>query len=60
MSEFKVVPNRCNCHPETCCCNPWAVVDQAGNVYATAYHQDKAQNMIDVLTGKVKVVIRDN
>ncbi len=26
-SRYVVRPTHCNCHPETCCCNPWEVFD---------------------------------
>jgi hypothetical protein len=25
--RYTVQPNRCKCHPETCCCLPWHVFD---------------------------------
>lgn len=58
--EFKVVPNNCECHPETCCCNPWKIVDQTGKIYATAFWQYEAQTMLDQLTKAVKVNHHDN
>lgn len=58
--EFKVVPNRCDCHPETCACNPWAVVDQTGKKYASSYHKQLAEKMIETLTGKTEVIVYDN
>lgn len=33
---FSVKPNRCNCHPETCACNPWSVVDDKDK-YITSF-----------------------
>lgn len=47
--EFKVVPNRCDCHPETCACNPWAIVDNNGKKYSSSYLQEDAQALVDLL-----------
>lgn len=27
MARYKVERNYCNCHPETCCCPDWAIID---------------------------------
>jgi hypothetical protein len=37
---YYVKPNTCNCHPETCCCNAWKVVDAQGERHST--HQMKS------------------
>jgi hypothetical protein len=40
---FEVRPNRCNCHPETCCCNDWAVYGPDGTkVRPTFFHEEDA------------------
>jgi hypothetical protein len=30
--RYTVEPNSCSCHPETCCCNDWAVYDKGKKV----------------------------
>lgn len=37
---YKVERNRCDCHPETCGCNPWKIVDENGERHST--HMDKS------------------
>ena len=52
MSErYLVQYNSCNCHPETCCCDPYKVVDSATNnkTVATFYHRDRAVAMAATL-----------
>lgn len=34
--------NACNCHPETCCCDDWAVFDPDGKRYGTFFHKKDA------------------
>jgi hypothetical protein len=49
MSKYKVVPNRCKCHPETCCCNDWAV-EYEGKKIDTFFHEDDATEYAILLT----------
>jgi hypothetical protein len=37
---YKVERNRCDCHPETCGCKPWKIVDQNNAYHST--HEDKS------------------
>lgn len=43
MTTYKVVPNWCNCHPETCCCNSWKIVNENDEKHSTHYSKDKAE-----------------
>lgn len=53
--NYEVKPNTCNCHPETCCCNPWKVVEKGTNLLiASLYFKDKAQQLADMLNRKNK------
>lgn len=48
--KFKVENNWCNCHPETCCCNPYKVVNtQTGKTVATVYLYEDAMELADAL-----------
>jgi hypothetical protein len=41
--RWHVRPNRCNCHPETCCCDDWALHDPAGNKDQTFFDKSNAE-----------------
>ena len=51
--SYEVIPNRCKCHPETCCCNDWAVYYNDGkdiyfdlrkeNKHSTHFRKDVAE-----------------
>lgn len=45
---YKLEKNRCDCHPETCCCNPWAILKN-GEKYVTIFEKLKAQTIVDAL-----------
>lgn len=50
MPRYEVKPNYCNCHPETCCCNDWAVIDATdGMPYDTFFDQRKAKQIAALL-----------
>lgn len=39
--KYEVVPNSCGCHPETCCCPDYRILDENGNRVAGGMN-DKA------------------
>lgn len=41
--EYKVIINRCNCHPETCCCDDWIVVDSKGEEQCSFFSFKRAE-----------------
>lgn len=45
--RYKVAYNHCDCHPETCCCNPWKVVDSDGKKVTTFYHDYDARHYVE-------------
>lgn len=47
--EYKVEYNYCDCHPETCCCNKWKVLDTEGQLVATFYEKEDALKLRDTL-----------
>jgi hypothetical protein len=49
--QYQVRPNHCDCHPETCGCNPWAVYDGDKKIISF-YHQSDAQEY--ALTYEIK------
>lgn len=50
MPRYKVEPNYCNCHPETCACDPWAITDAVdGAKYDTVFSKVKAESMVQAL-----------
>lgn len=46
MSEYKVVSNWCNCHPETCCCSDYAIVNEQGEKITTVYSEAEGNTYI--------------
>jgi hypothetical protein len=54
MAKYRIVSNWCDCHPETCCCNDYAIVDKFGNKVTTAFSREMAKVIIDGLKVKAK------
>jgi len=48
--KFYVKHNRCSCHPETCCCSPWVILDPKGEKYLEIYSGNKALEIAACLT----------
>lgn len=46
--RYTVRPNWCNCHPETCCCNDWAVY-KGNEKITTFYARAKADEYVKEL-----------
>ena len=44
LSKWHVRANRCRCHPETCCCDDWAVYDTNGENYLTFFDKESADD----------------
>ncbi len=42
-NEWHVRPNHCRCHPETCCCDGWAIHKPNGEKYSTMYQKKDAE-----------------
>lgn len=51
--QFEVIENSCRCHPETCCCDDYKIVDEKGNQYASGMDKDKLQDLVDQANGKI-------
>ncbi len=41
-NKYKVCRNSCQCHPETCCCDPWAVYSLDGEKHSTHWEKEVA------------------
>jgi hypothetical protein len=52
-NELTVGSNYCNCHPETCCCNDWAVYSGNKKVN-TFFDRAKAEEYVDVYNANLK------
>ena len=50
--KYQVVHNHCNCHPETCCCNPHAVVNELGKKVITFFFKEEADEYCEYLNNK--------
>jgi hypothetical protein len=49
---FKVEANYCYCHPETCCCRDYKIVDtKDGSVYLTGDVKKILQEICDLKNG---------
>ena len=44
--KYKVERNRCGCHPETCCCDDYAVIDPLGGKYVTTNDKNIANQIV--------------
>lgn len=49
MKHYQVKLNFCKCHPETCCCDPYNVVDRNETKVATFYRKEDAISLADKL-----------
>jgi hypothetical protein len=47
--KYEVARNRCNCHPETCCCNDWAVYAPGGEKWDTFFKKENADKVAKAL-----------
>jgi hypothetical protein len=47
--KFKVKPNHCKCHPETCGCNPWIILYPDGAKYETFWCKSEAEKTCEIL-----------
>lgn len=46
---YKVLPNSCRCHPETCCCNDWAIFTGDGEKHSSYFHIEIAEEVVAAL-----------
>lgn len=53
--HYSVEKNYCNCHPETCCCNPYKIVDTNGEKFETFYTKEKAQIVANALNSSKEI-----
>ena len=51
-SGYHVRTNYCRCHPETCCCNDWAVHGPDGEKHSTHFHEETAGLVAEALNHK--------
>lgn len=65
MKTYSVKMNRCSCHPETCCCDDWVVVDSNGERFGTYFRETDAKetavylNRLEIENSKLRDAIRD-
>jgi hypothetical protein len=45
--KYRLVPNSCNCHPETCCCPDFRIIDENGNWVAGGMDKDQMKKLVD-------------
>ena len=44
LNAYVVKPNWCRCHPETCCCDDWAIYD-GDELYSTYFRESEASEV---------------
>lgn len=49
---YHVKTNYCRCHPETCCCDDWAVYGPDGEKRSTHFHKETAELVAEALNAK--------
>lgn len=48
--QYRVGRNWCNCHPETCCCEPWGVFESGEKrPFSTHYFKADADTVANAL-----------
>lgn len=52
MTLYHVAPNHCACHPETCCCDDWAVYSTSEEKHSTHFKKETAELVADALNAK--------
>jgi hypothetical protein len=52
--NYRVEINHCHCHPETCCCNDYKVVDADGEKVSTHFNREDAQSLANLLNRKAE------
>lgn len=53
---FKVVGNGCNCHPETCCCDDYAIVNvKTKEKHSTYFREETAEEVCGLLNNREKL-----
>ena len=45
---YTIAENKCSCHPETCCCDPWVILKD-GEKFVSVFDKDKAQIIVNAL-----------
>ncbi len=51
-NTYHVRLNWCRCHPETCCCNDWAVHSPSGEKLSTYFHKSDADDVAEAMNLK--------
>ena len=47
--EYKYEVNNCECHPETCACDQFKIVDREGNKITTVFNEDQAKKILEIM-----------
>lgn len=47
--NYTVGRNHCDCHPETCCCDPWAIFGRGGKKHSTHFARSTADEIAAAL-----------
>ena len=58
-NSYHVRTNYCQCHPETCCCNDWAVHDHNGEKHSTYFYRKDADGVANDLNNDDCLQYRD-
>jgi hypothetical protein len=45
---YTIERNYCDCHPDTCNCNPW-IIKKAGNFFVTIYSKEDGELIVKAM-----------
>ena len=57
-TKFTVSVNYCQCHPETCGCNDWAIFRPDGTKHSTYFHRETADEVANALNRSLQSLSR--
>lgn len=50
---WSVEPNYCDCHPETCCCNPWVLLTPESIKHSSYFKKSEALEVAEAMNAVV-------
>ena len=52
--QYHVRKNYCQCHPETCCYNDWAVFEPSDEKHTSHFHRDVTETFAKLLNREME------
>jgi hypothetical protein len=47
--KYTIEVNRCGCHPESCCCDDYVILDPEGEEFVTVYKRADGDLIVEAL-----------